>query len=500
MKKILYLILLFTTLMSAQTIEYFQSNEIFNNPERGIQKYSDAKASNYQLLSESTLNGYKNSEDKITVIYRCFYLNTFFNSNISQAYLNNMQTDFNRIRNTGLKVIIRFAYSFSTSTGPFDPTKEQMLTHMEQLRPILNANKDIILLHQLGFIGAYGEWYYTSQTATFGNQDYSGYTNAQWANRKQITEAALDITPTNIPIQLRYPYAKKKMYGDTYLGRIGFYNDAFLNSWGDEGFWAVNCQACLPSTSEQNYVITQTDTLPITGESNGLNQPRTDCQNALIEFDKYNWSTKNRDYFPAVWNNWISQGCYSEIVKRLGYRFVLKAITFTPNQNNLNIVFDLKNVGFANVFTDRKAYIVFRNEQGQNFPYLLQTNVKQWNGDNNFIENINTTDLPNGIYTTYLWLPDNLLPNRSDYSIRLANNNVWESGYNNLSYSFIKNNLSLINNNDLDFINFDKVYVYNMLGQLVSEDSKDDFLPNGVYMIIGIKDDITYSFKKIIKN
>lgn len=498
MKKLILLLfsLIFLNI-NAQTVQYVQSEEIFNNPERGIQKYSDAKASNYQLLSESTLNGYKNGVDKVTVIYRCFYLNTFFNSNISQEYLNNMQTDFNRIRNTGLKVIIRFAYSFSSSTGPFDPTKEQMLTHIEQLRPILNANKDVILLHQLGFIGAYGEWYYTSQTSTFGNQDYNGYTNAQWTNRKQIVEAALDITPTNIPVQLRYPYAKKKMYGNTYLGRIGFYNDAFLNVWGDEGFYAVSCQTCLPSTSEQNYVITQTDTLPMTGESNGLNQPRTDCQNALIEFDKYNWSTKNRDYFPAVWNNWVSQGCYSEIVKRLGYRFVLKAVTFTKTQDNLNIVFDLKNIGFANVFTDRKAYIVFRNQQGENFPYLLQTNVKQWNSDDNFTENINTTDLPNGIYTTYLWLPDNLLPSRPDYSIRLANNNVWESGYNNLQYLFEKSSLGVNDYENYDYMEFDKVLVYNILGQHICNDKKLTNQPKGIYIIKGVKENKIYTYKKL---
>ncbi len=499
MKNLIIFFILLSTIAYSQTIQYVQSEEIFNNPERGIQKYSDAKASNYQLLTESTLNGYKNGADKVTVIYRCFYLNTFFTSEISQSYLNNMQTDFNRIRNSGLKVIIRFAYSFSTSTAPFDPTKEQMLLHIEQLKPILELNKDVILLHQLGFIGAYGEWYYTSQSSTFGNQDYNGYTNAQWANRKQIVEAALLATPQNIPLQLRYPYAKTKMYGNTYLGRIGLYNDAFLNVWGDEGFYAVSCQTCLPSVSEQNYVINQTANLPMTGESNGLNQPRTDCQNALIEFDKYNWSTKNRDYFPAVWNNWVSQGCYSEIVKRLGYRFVLKAITFTNSQNELTAQFDIKNVGFANTFTNRNAYLVFRNTAGQNYPYLLQTNIKQWTGDYYFTENVNLADLPSGNYTTYLWMPDTNLSSRADYSIRLANTNVWENGYNNLNYSFVKESLGIVENNNFELFNFDKVFVYNTIGQYVSDDKNLSNLPIGIYIIKGQKDDKFYTYKKIKK-
>lgn len=484
--------------MFSQTIQYTESSEIINNPERGIQKYSDAKASNYQLLSESTLNGYKNGSDKVTVLYRCFYLNTFFTSNISQAYLNNMQTDFDRIRNVGMKVIIRFAYSFSTSTAPFDPTKEQMLTHIEQLKPILELNKDVIVLHQLGFIGAYGEWYYSSQTS-FGSGNYNNYTNTQWQNRKDIVDAATLATPGNIPLQLRYPYAKKKMYGNSYVGRLGFYNDAFLNSWGDEGFYSVDCQTCLPSVSEQDYVAFQTTNLPMTGESNGLNQPRTDCETALIEFNKYNWSTKNRDYFPAVWTNWINQGCYSEIVKRLGYRFVLKGTEFQVNQNDLSVLFNIKNDGFANLFTERNAYIVFKNQSGDKFPYLLQMNPKNWTGDSVFLENVNISDLPSGNYNTYLWLPDNLLPLRADYSIRLSNENMWENGYNNLNYNFVKESLGIVENINHELLNFDKVYVYNVIGQYVGEDKQLTDLPIGIYVIKGIIENKVYSYKKIKK-
>ena len=499
MKKInLLLLCLFSTFMFSQTIEYSQSNEIFNNPERGIQKYSDAKASNYQLLSESTLNSYKNGVDKVTVLYRCFYLNTFFTSNISQTYLNNMQTDFDRIRNVGMKVIIRFAYSYSSSTGPFDPTKGQMLTHIEQLKPILELNKDVILLHQLGFIGAYGEWYYSSQSATFGSENYNNYTNAQWQNRKDIVDAATLATPDNIPLQLRYPYAKKKMYGNTYTGRLGFYNDAFLNVWGDEGFYAVDCQTCLPSVSEQDYVSFQTTNLPMTGETNGLNQPRTDCVNALDELNKYNWSTLNRDYYLPVLNNWINQGCYSEIVKNLGYRISLKSVNFSHNQNDLSLGLDFRNSGFASVFTKRKAYVVFRDESGQNFPYLLQTNPKQWTSDNFFQENLNISDLPNGNYSTYLWLPDNNLSSRESYSIRLANENMWEAGYNNLNYNFIKESLGIVENTiNPELIDFDKVSVYNILGQYVGKDKNLENKSKGIYIIKGIKNNIIYTYKKI---
>jgi hypothetical protein len=38
------------------------------------------------------------------------------------------------------------------------------LTHITQLESILEANKDIIFAQQAGFIGKYGEWYYTNSS------------------------------------------------------------------------------------------------------------------------------------------------------------------------------------------------------------------------------------------------------------------------------------------------------------------------------------------------
>jgi len=76
----------------------------------------------------------------ISLIHRTFYLENFINSPISQSYLGNIQTDLDRIRNAGLKVIIRFAYSNedpSTTKRPKDASKARILEHISQLKPIL---------------------------------------------------------------------------------------------------------------------------------------------------------------------------------------------------------------------------------------------------------------------------------------------------------------------------------------------------------------------------
>ena len=497
MKKLILLFSLVFLNINAQTVQYVQSEEIFNNPERGIQKYSQAKSSNYSLISNSNLTNWKNGEDKVTVLYRYFYLDTFLNSNISQTYLNNMQTDFTRIRNAGYKIIIRFAYTDNQNSTQPQPVKSQILAHIEQIKPVIQANSDVILTIQLGWIGVWGEWYYTNNSTEFGNE--GNITTQQYQNRKQIVEATRNILPESF-YQLRYIKAKTEMYGQEFVGNIGFYNDAFLNNYCDQGTFPCNGGSQgTPTTLSDQYLQIQTQRVPMTGETNGLNGNRTNCNNALIELDKYNWSTLNRDYHPQVWSGWIANGCKDEIVKRLGYRFVLKAITFTNSQNELTAQFNIKNVGFANTFTNRNAYLVFRNTAGQNYPYLLQTNIKQWTGDYSFAENVNLVDLPSGNYTTYLWMPDTNLSLIADYSIRLANTNVWENGYNNLNYSFVKESLGIVENNNFELFNFDKVFVYNTIGQYISDDKNLSNLPIGIYIIKGQKDDKFYTYKKIKK-
>ena len=78
-----------------------------------------------------------------------------------------MTTDFATLRQAGLKAVVRIAYTnqlyFTPSTSwppvpPYgDATKAQMLAHLAQLAPVLQANSNVIALAQAGFIGIWGE-------------------------------------------------------------------------------------------------------------------------------------------------------------------------------------------------------------------------------------------------------------------------------------------------------------------------------------------------------
>lgn len=143
-------------------------------------------------------------------------------SDISQTYLDNMQIDFDRIRTAGLKVIVRFSYTDNTTAGLYQPSKTQILSHISQLENILTTNKDIIFAQQAGFIGKYGEWYYTNspEFGTEGNID-----TTQWNNRKDVILAILAHTPIEIPLQVRAVNIKQTMFGTTPLNATTAYQN-----------------------------------------------------------------------------------------------------------------------------------------------------------------------------------------------------------------------------------------------------------------------------------
>ncbi len=436
-------------------VSYSESPDVIANPERGFHKYSITddnynSSTSYTNLDQNELKGWRNDSDKITVIYRVFLLKAFFNSAISAKYLNNIQQDFNVIRNSGLKCIVRFDYSESESAQQQQPSKVQILQHIQQLGPVLSSNKDVILCYEAGFIGTWGEWYYTNSTE-LGDQ---GSINAtQLLNRKEIVDSMLATTPGDMYIMLRTPLYKQTMYGSVLLNdqtaykntakaRIGFYDDAFLNSWGDMGTFSVNSEFQNPvGTADYTYLSNETRFTPMTGESNGINAPRTNGSNALIELDLANWSTLNRDYYEPVFNNWISSGYYSTIIKKMGYRISLINSSFLNSGNNLSVNIRLKNTGFAKAFNERNTYLLLKNRSTNiYYPFLMNTDFRTWADTVSLVQSINLAELPSGDYSAYLKLPDinTSLSDKPAYSVRLANNNVWidSLGINDLGQSF----------------------------------------------------------------
>ena len=441
-----------TPTMSSQTVTYSASTSIIANPERGLQLYSKNVSSNgsYDFVNQQSLIDDRTGSDKVTVLYRYIILSGYNNTDtIDSTYLSNLQTDFNRIRNAGIKVIPRIAYNIVTLVNT-QPLKSRIIAHIESLASTINANKDVIFSIQAGSIGLFGEWFYTDGSTEFGDEDT--ISPSQWLNRKDVVDAML-ANFEDVPIQLRTAKAKQEMYGSTLisgstayqntpLARVGFYNDALFNSYGDEGTYVVSGQCANPvGTTDYNFITNAGNYLPNTGESNGINPCdngiRVSGANATYEFNLLNFSVINRDYYLPIWDNWISTGYYDEILKNMGYRLQLTSSTLSGSNLSLTI----NNIGYAKILFEKKVYIVLRNSLNVEFKRLLPLDIRTLEKGVNMVNITVPNDVPSNSYLLLLQISDKNvgLENRVEYCIQFANTGLWESttGYNNLLQTVI---------------------------------------------------------------
>ncbi len=532
-----------STTAQVTSIEYKRSDKPITNPERGLYKHTATSTKTYTALDSVTLQQYK-SDLGISLIYRNFQLNSFIYKNISADYLANMQHDFQIIRESGMKVIVRFSYSESERVRQRDASKLMMLRHIQQLKPILQANSDVIALLQAGFIGTWGEWYYTSQ-ADFGGWgfDEKPMNPNQLANRKEIVTALLDALPANRMLQLRNidskqnffslePIQYTKAHNQTAVARVGFHNDCFLANATDSGTFSN-------PEDQRKYLAEESKFVPMGGETCKLNAPRTDCSSAMLEMKEFHWSYLNLDYYPEVINGFREHDCLSEIEQKLGYRISLQSALLPKSiglQDYLSLSITLKNEGFAAPFNPRKVYVVLRNAtDGNEIKLPLKTDIRYWFGSSTFTLNENIklpNNTPIGEYTMYLYFPDEApsLASNPAYAIQLANTQQWDAttGYNSLNHVLqIQNgtisqiakktfDIALYPNPAHEFIIAQvedcksyQVLVHNAQGmeqnvEFVTEENElkipTENLNNGLYFIVFTKNGINDTRKFVVKH
>ncbi len=416
------------------TIEYQSITDLFPNPERGFYKYSDCNlGTGSGSLSESTLKAYRGNN--ISLIFRYFYLKNFRNERISDKALADFDSDMAIIRKSGMKCVLRFAYS-SAMDEP-DAPLSTILLHLDQLKPYLEKNADVIAVMQAGFIGSWGEWYYTTNNLYNSGARYT------------VINKMLESLPKSRMIQLRTPAYKKEYFQrttplkeeDAFTGqdmaRVGHHNDCFLASATDYGTYQ-NVEI------DKDYLNKDCLYVPIGGETcppDGI--PAADGLKAYNEMRRLRFSFLNEDYYRNVNNLWIESGFMDKIIRELGYRFELVSGEYTTDVSpggvfSARII--IKNVGFASLYNERPVELILKNAlTGDIYKARLEIEPRLWkpNTENEIaVEAGIPASIPAGEYNLYLNLPDKAetLHDNPYYSVRFANKDVWEAstGYNNL--------------------------------------------------------------------
>src|SRR4051794_7016322 len=155
-------------------------------------------------LSGTQLTNWRTAEG-VTIVQRLWYLERYVATDtLDSDILSKVAADFATARASGVKLLVRFAHS---ETSSLDAPPARVEGHIAQLAPILNTYAGQIFAVQAGFVGKYGEWCYTDN---YGSDPAHPWilTDADWAARGRVLNALLDKTAGAIPVQVRSPSIK----------------------------------------------------------------------------------------------------------------------------------------------------------------------------------------------------------------------------------------------------------------------------------------------------
>lgn len=349
-------------------------------------------------------------------------LDAYLDEPIDRAFLAKLERGFARIRDAGLKLVLRFQYNIGSGK---DPNPKRVLSHIDQLTPLLRRNADIIAVLQAGFIGAWGEWH----------TSISGLTARK--HQAAVLARLLSALPADRSIQLRSPAFKRALAGKAVTenlahtsaprARLGHHNDCLLSGPHDSGTYPE------PVDVWRAYTAADSKFVPVGGETCAVNPPRTDCARAVAELRRFHYSYLNRAYHPDVLRAWRTQGCAREIERDLGYRLVLRRARWSAYASpggSAYLELELENRGYAAPFNRRPVYLVIEQGSRRYATELAGVDIRRWlPGQVRHLRLVVDIpgDLEPGTHLLSLWLPDAApsLRFRPSYAIRFANADMW---------------------------------------------------------------------------
>jgi hypothetical protein len=384
---------------SATTFSYAQSKDVISNPERGLYAYADEvdhSGGKCWWGVESKYQGFLGAMDaakgdyRSTLVYLQYDLGAYRTAPIPKSYFDCMDRDFAEAKRRGFKFILRFAYNRRklangteyddygqnqcatphSEANACEATVAQVLTHLRQQEFVdfITRNAATICVWQAGFLGEYGEWYYTA--AEIGIQD-----KFDIKARLPILKQMLEMLPSPGVLQVRTPFYKEyaireliaennPSLADDVQKRVGMFDDGFYdrvnecNTYHDKALPE-------PDSHWQDYEM-KDQKVPVGGETCSgvtpkLLEERT-IQPVIDEFIKYHWS-----FFSAAkltdgldWTA-LTKDPQNRLQTQLGYRLWLAKAAFAeavPKGTDLKINVDINNAGMAPPFKGRAVRFV----------------------------------------------------------------------------------------------------------------------------------------------
>ena len=398
--------------------------------------------------------------DGITVMQSyCFLMKYADGRNLPREKLDDIETFFLKVRESGAKCLLRFAYELSPTLH--GPTAETILKHLSQLKPLLRKYVDVIYVLQCGFVGKFGEWHNSFHSL----QNDPGF-------RKELFKTVLEVLPPERKTMIRYPLYKQDMFGtepltekeaftDLPQARIGHFNDGFLAGPAHGGTF----NGIKDYDAVKAYLAEEGRFLPMDGELFWR-----DCAGMALPMDAAYWLANwHYDTFSMVHGNHLFEGVdgysidvwkrvpvdpmyliakklpwneayfrdergdhvwrsyYEYIRDHLGYRIELQSFEYEIADGRLSGTLRLINRGFSAPVNPRPVYFMLGGTAIE-----LETDIRKWYSGEEQTLSFEIPVPAAGEYETGLWLPDGseILQNREEYSIRCANPLNFRNGIN----------------------------------------------------------------------
>ena len=363
------------------------------NPDRGWRLEMSPKigyiatAKDVRAEVKAVIDGYTDESDrageKPTLTQLYFYLSEYIDRDISEKCLNAMQIYMDELRARGFKVLLRFAYSANMDDAADNADQATMLRHIEQLKPFVRKNKDMVHVLQIGFVGAWGEWH--SQ-------------HIEVDRALIIQKVCEELATPQMYLQARLPTYKDLLpKSSAAYARIGINNDAFFGAskTKQSGGFAVGSAmweqctaqaATAPQDGETywNYACIDYDWWADPREavrefydhrftSFSIKHSYLDAQNAENTFKKWknaevteSWLKEQQIIYAPSWfldknGKPVKRSFYELIRDHLGYRVELQSVSVKGTAKpgaRIDVEVPLINYGMAAAFNMESGFAI----------------------------------------------------------------------------------------------------------------------------------------------
>ena len=442
------LILATAALAHASTTTYIDTNyttdnnPALKNPERGMY-----------------FGGLPDSGESHTIVPEWLWLDTVCGQNLTwngyneigtSKVLNDYAQKLRNYRANWVKVLFRPRYDKQLDPGsPSDCTingarvlhadsKARQFNHIDAVAAMLGGHRDVIAYIQAGYLGRWGEW------NTAGDQSANAPLLYNYTDRRDIIMRVLSAYSAKSVLQhveLRRPVFAKEVIDLNSSANVGLHNDCFMTSTSDMGTYSdfpgspANFGS---STAAKAWAQSFTANKSFGGETCPMPTPTErwrSCTNMTSEPATLHMNYLNGDYAKDAVSTWISGGCYDEIRRKLGYRFEVKRVEFTPtvaSGEKLSVTIDIANSGWARLHKSRTAKLILRSGSTTYAYPLSASATKNWAPGTTTRISATAVPPPAGTYSMRLAIPDPHAPNRIPYAVKLASLrggvNVFDAG------------------------------------------------------------------------